>query len=197
MNTDSPSADSSSISLNPAQAQAALREIELIASRTRKAIAQGPASAMLILWGCVWAAGFSFTEFFPERAGTAWLVLDLCGIVGSIVVGLLPRRPVTGGGDVRVGIFWMLLFLYAGLWMWMLRPVNGVQIGAYWATVPMFGYVVGGLWLSRFFIFLGALVTVLTILGLTLFHQHFNLWMAVLGGGSLVVAGIYIRLYWK
>ena len=198
MNPESSSADPSSLSLDPAQAQAALREIELIVSRTRKS--DRPRARRAPCSSCgdvVWAAGFSLTEFVPERSGTAWLALDLLGVVGSIVIGVLPRRPVTGGGDARIGMFWLVLFLYAGLWFWMLRPSNGIQIGAYWATVPMFGYVVGGLWLSRFFVFLGVVVTALTILGFTLFHEHFNLWMAMLGGGSLIVAGIYIRLYWK
>ncbi len=202
MNTASPDPTSASLPIDPAAARLALEDIERVAGRVRKVIAHGPASAMLMLWGCVWAAGFSITEFAPAHSGKGWIIVDLAGIIGSIVIALFPKTPIAGKADLRVGIFWIVLFLYAGLWFWMLHPVNGRPangnvIGGYWATVPMFAYVVGGLWLSRFFVYLGLIVTLLTVLGLTLFPAHFNLWMAILGGGSLFVAGVFIRLNWR
>ena len=76
-------------------------------------------------------------------------------------------------------------------------PPDFKRSAAYFATVAMFGYVVGGLWLSRFFVCLGLAVTALTVLGLILFPEHFYLWMALIAGGSLILSGIYIRRAWK
>jgi hypothetical protein len=184
--------------IDPAAAREALAEIDRVAERTRKAIAHGPASAMLMLWGLVWAAGFAATELDPARSGMCWLIGDLVGILGSIGIALRPKSPVSGGkADGRIAFFWVALFCYAGLWLWMFQPTDGNHIGAFFATVPMFAYVAMGLWLSRFFVYLGVLVTVLTVVGLTLFPLHFNLWMAVVGGGSLFAAGVYIRSSWR
>ena len=71
------------------------------------------------------------------------------------------------------------------------------KISAYWATVPMFAYIIMGLWLDRFFLVLGTLVTLATLAGYYFITDYFFLWMAVVGGGSLVAGGVFIRKNWK
>ena len=180
------------------EAEASLLHIHQVAQRTRKIIAQGPASSILMLWGCIWMVGYGLCEFRPDWASPAWIILDAIGGIASFAFGMRSRPPVTGGrGDVRIGIFWLALFAYAALWIWLLDPPDFKRSAAYFATVAMFGYVVGGLWLSRFFVCLGLAVTALTVLGLILFPEHFYLWMALIAGGSLILSGIYIRRAWK
>jgi hypothetical protein len=70
-------------------------------------------------------------------------------------------------------------------------------MGAIGATVPMFAYVVMGLWLDHFMIWIGLAITGLTVLGLFLAPAWFWIWMAVMGGGSLVSTGFLIRNRWR
>lgn len=197
--------------ISKAEAQLALNEINSVIGRTQKAIASGPAAPILMLWGLVWAIGYSITHFKPELAGAAWMLLVFIGAAGSWWLGVSLHSPVKSPNDWKIGIFWLVLFGYANAWLlllapdalprgqeWMTKhPFTSNQIGAFFATVPMFAYVVGGLWFGRFFIWLGLLVTLLIFGGYFLLHNYFNLWMAFTGGGSLILAGAYMRKYWK
>ena len=198
------------------EAQASLQEIDRIINQTRKAIASGNLAPQLIIWGVVWILGYGGEQFFPESSWHLWLGLILAGAIGTIFVGPWSRRsPVKGPGYGRnlgrIGLSWLVLFAYGALWVALLSPWEMMhragwrayaplmdrKVAAFCATFCMFAYVIMGLWLSRFLLWLGVLVTVATLAGYHFLPAYFCLWMAVTGGGSLVVAGVFIRKYWR
>jgi hypothetical protein len=198
------------MNISKQEAQDSLNEIQDVIAQTRRTIGMGPTGIILILWGLIWVAGYSCSQFSPGYARMAWPVLIMTGSISSAVAGSRNRNSVRSSNGGRIGIFWLVLFAYAILWMILLhpqlpsgaewvnyQPMNDRQVGAFFATVPMFAYVVGGLWLGRFFVWLGAIVTALTVAGFFLLPGWFNLWMAFTGGGSLIVAGLFIRKFWR
>ena len=185
------------MNVTKAEAQASLDAIESIMARTRRVIAGSGCGDLLLLWGVIWLIGFSATQFFPNQSGLLWLGLDAAGILGSWAFGCRSRSTAKCGNGARIGLAWMALFVYAGIWVFILHPSEMRFFGAYPATVAMFGYVVMGLWLDRMLLFLGLAVTVTTLTGILLLPDWFNLWMAVTGGGSLIAAGIHIRRNWN
>jgi hypothetical protein len=199
------------MNISKQEAQDSLNEIQSAVEQTRRAIAHGVASSLLILWGVIWVIGYSGTQFFPAKGGLMWMPLVFIGAISSWIFGARHRSSVHSANSARIGIFWLVLFAYAGIWLTLLhstklpsgvewanyQPTNDRQIGAFFATVPMFAYVVGGLWLDRFFVWLGGIVTVLTLIGFFALPAWFNLWMAFTGGGSLILAGFFIRKHWK
>jgi hypothetical protein len=189
------------MTISKEEARQALLDIDSTMRSTRLAIANGCASPMLILWGCIWIAGYTANQFLGPRSGIAWMCLSTIGALFSIRL----RRPTKNPNGPKIGIFWFALFAYSVMWAWLLfgpRPgtsnlANVNRMSAYFATIPMFAYVVGGQWFGRFFTILGLSVTALTFLGLWLVPNWFQLWMAVMGGGSLIGSGVYIRRFWK
>jgi len=194
------------------EARASLTEIDRIIVQTRKAIASGCAAPLLIIWGSTWIVGYAGEQFFPLLSGRLWLGLMFAGTVASILVGPWSRRsPIKDPNRGRMGLSWMVLFGYGALWAallcpwemlhrsgWMAyAPLMERKMGAFCATVCMFAYVVMGLWLDRFILWLGVLVTAATLIGYFFIPGYFYLWMAVAGGGSLVAAGVFIRKAWK
>jgi hypothetical protein len=187
------------------EALASLTEIQQVTAQTRQTLAQGMASPILMLWGVVWILGFVITQFFPEQAGVAWMGLDAAGVFGSCWMGTRHRDRVLkreGGG--RVLAAWLVLILYMGIWNVLMLPSGtlngwqaGVRMGAFNVTIPMCGYVIMGLWMGRFFIWLGAGITVLTLVGYYALPHYFFLWTAVTGGGALLGTGWYLRFNWK
>ena len=128
--------------------------------------------------------------------GCIFTALDILGITGTFV---LARRWPLKGAEARamsrglIGL-WLFLALYAVIWIVLLRPARGNQIGALLCTVCMFGYVVIGLWFrSPFMIGLGLAVTVLIVAGFYLIPHYFYLWIALTGGGTILGTGLYIR----
>ena len=202
------------------EAQWSLDEVQDTVERTRKMVAYAGGDALFVVWGVIWVLGYLGSQFLPivrlddfflPLASWLWPVLVCAGIVISVIVG---KRsfPVTGPESARIGrrigALWGLLYLYFNVWIGLLWPFIKVQgaaesqmfsrhMGAIAGTVPMFAYVVMGLWLGNFMIWIGLAVTALTVLGLFLFPAYFSLWMALAGGGTLIGTGVVIRKRWR
>ena len=138
--------------------------------------------------------------------GLLWLLIIGTGIVLTIL--LYRRMHIRAKSDRPVFAFWILLFLYVNLWLALIMPfvkVSGSEESARFlrhltaiaATVPMFAYVVEGLWQEHFMIWIGLAVTGLIVLGLFLVPAYFSLWMAVFGGGLLLGTGLVTRKGWQ
>ena len=192
------------------EARASLIEIDGIAARIRKTIAAGVVAPLLILWGAIWAFGFAVTQFWPDAAGRLWTWLGIGGITASIFLGGWFRQtPNANPRRGRIGLSWLMLLAYAFVWLLLLVPSlarsagmghvpdQGHRISAFCCTVGMFGYIIMGLWLSRFLLWLGFLITALTLIGFFLLPGYFYIWMAITGGGALFAVGIYVRLAWR
>jgi len=193
------------------EAEAALKEIASVSEKTKRAISTGPAPEILMLWGIVWLFGNGSAQFAPQFVGVVWPVLAVVGSIGSSWLGIRHARRITnidGTADPalkRIFWFWLVLFLYATVWIAILNPAGGErsgatiarQVGAFFTTIPMFAYVVGGLWFGRFYIWLGLGVTLVTLVGLFGFPGYFWIGMAVFGGGALLLSGLHMRRTWS
>jgi len=74
--------------------------------------------------------------------------------------------------------------------MW---PVNARQVAAFIPLLVAVTYVLRGIWSGIRYVGLGIAVSAFTLLGFFLVKDHFFLWMAVVGGGSLILASIWFR----
>jgi hypothetical protein len=50
-----------------------------------------------------------------------------------------------------------------------------------------------GVWKGPRFLITGIVVVALTLGGFYFLHDHFFPWMAVVGGGALILAGLWLR----
>jgi hypothetical protein len=193
------------------EARAALSEIDRVMADTRVAIAQGPSAPILILWGSIWVVADLTTQFHPQALALMWWILDLIGVGGTWWFSARYRARVKRPGGWRYGVFWGAVFFYSALWLNLLVPQHWPQtskgwvefwpmfrrISAYFHTIPMFAYVIGGLYVGRFFIYLGMLVTALIMAGYFWAGDYFFLWLAIAAGGALIFSGVFIRKFWK
>ena len=192
-------------------AKESLEQIQSIISRTRKIIASGSVSPLLIVWGAVWVVGYLAMYIFTPRPAEPpkypnfsliltiiWAVLILVGIATSFIFGAI-KSPTKSPHNKRFGFFWFFLFIFADIYLVLLWPWNNYQMHAFVAVLVMFAYVIMGLWFDRFLLWLGLATTALIVVGfyLFLFQPAFWLWMAAMGGGTLLVTGLYIRKAWR
>ena len=86
-----------------------------------------------------------------------------------------------------------LLFIGFGL-LWSIGfRFSGRALSAFWPTYFMLAYTIVGLWLGTAFVVIGLGVTLLTVIGFFCSGDGFDLWMAVVNGGGLVLAGVWMR----
>jgi hypothetical protein len=72
-------------------------------------------------------------------------------------------------------------------------PVNARQVAAFIPLLVALTYVLKGIWSGARYVGLGIAVSAFTLLGFFLVKGHFYLWMAVVGGGSLILASLWFR----
>jgi hypothetical protein len=63
----------------------------------------------------------------------------------------------------------------------------------FWSTYFMMVYVIVGLWIGPAFVAIGLSITALALAGYVFAGQWFNLWMAAVHGGGLVLGGLWMR----
>lgn len=174
----------------------ALEDVRRAERRTMEAVVYGRSGSTLILWGAATAAGYVATQYCPAWASYIWPVVWCVGFGGTFV---LLGRGEQGANGSRQVLQWRLVAAQAALLgfglltTWLLGPLEGRQLNAFWPLVFMLGYVLAGLWVGSFFLLCGIGVTALTIAGFWLSGPWFALWMAVVNGGALIVGGLWLR----
>ena len=160
--------------------------------QTQNAVARAGTGYMFIIWGIVWLIGFLGSQFLGEAQGYLWLALDVFGIVGTAVVVLKSSRQVRTGHGKRIGIFWLMIFIYGGLFYWITGPIEGNSYLLFITILVAFAYVVMGLWFSPPLLYIGLSITALAVVGWQFIPTYLGAWLALVGGGGLIASGIFI-----
>jgi hypothetical protein len=175
----------------PEEAAAALRQIEAAQRRSRTLHGYENTAPQWILWGVIWVLGYGLAELFPAWRGMQWLVLVPAGIAGGFV--LTRRSPGKHAAAWRIAGVIMILQVFFWIAFALLWPVTQRQIDAFPPLVIAMISVAIGLWLGWRFVVTGVSVAGLTVAGFYFVHSHFDLWMALVGGGALILSGLWLK----
>ena len=87
-----------------------------------------------------------------------------------------------------------LLFLAFGIFVsvW-LGHFTSRQMGTFWPIYFMLAYTIAGLWAGWMFAAIGLSIVALTLIGYFFLGSAFDLWMAFVDGGGLVLGGLWMR----
>lgn len=177
-----------------ASARSALADVAEVEARTTQASIYGASSTILMLWGVVVALAYLTNHFLSAMIGATWLCAWAAGFAGTTLVSWRWRRSSKSPGTA-MRLVWaqIVLLLFGFLFLWLLPPSSPRQVSAFFPLIFMMGYVVAGLWLGRFFILCGILVSALTVIGYLYSGSWLPLWMAFANGGALIAGGLYLR----
>jgi hypothetical protein len=185
------------MSISPADAESALRDVRNTESRVRGTIAYHRASPHLILWGAIWIIGYTSNGLLPEWGGLVWLPLIALGAVGSVVLGMQARRrpqdiarpgetlSMIGASLTIAGFFFAAYSIF--------RPQDALPKLAFPALVTGLVYAVVGMLGMPRMVVIGAAMIALTFIGFQLFAAYLPFWIAAVGGGGLIVSGLWLR----
>lgn len=181
------------MSLSPAEAQLALKDIEKTENRSAASQHHRHSAPYLILWGVMWAIGYTVTASAPGISWT-WAPLIAIGAIGSV---LLARRQAEGKSE---GFGWryfasfaaIAIFIYALIAV--MGPITYNQMSAVFPLVIGIYYAFIGLWTRGWRMLpLGLALIALTTIGYFTLPDHFLYWMAGVGGGGLILGGLWLR----
>jgi hypothetical protein len=181
------------MALSSQQAAEALRDIEAVGNRSSQLYRYRRAAPMLILWGVIWLVGFGLTDLAPAQANYFWAPLDIVGVAGCIWMGRNPSAEKSASTSWRWLASIASIFAFYIVVQILFQPVTGRQAAALVALIVALFYLLAGIWLGTRFAVSGILLAVLTLSGYFMLTSHFYLWMAVVGGGALMLAGLWLR----
>jgi hypothetical protein len=180
-------------SIDPKEAAAALSDIDDVVRRVRQSTIYNLASLMLILWGVLTFAGYLVSYLSPRHAGYAWIAVYVAGIAGTVVISAINRAR----SGIRTFDFRMfaafLLFVAFGIFSNWLGHFAPRQMGTFWPIYFMLFYTIAGLWVGYAFVAIGLGIIALTLIGYFFVGDAFDLWMAFVNGGGLVLGGLWMR----
>ena len=180
------------------EARQGLDAVQSIRHQMRSAIAMGGAPYYMILWGAIWFVGYICSHYIRDAIlGWVWLGLVGMGSLLSFIIGMRFRTKMRSESTPRFMYLWFAITIYAALVWWVAEPTRGEQASMLIVAFCMFGYVITGIWVEPTAAWVGIIVTVLAVIGYACFLPYFSLWMAFLGGGTLIMSGFYILHRWR
>lgn len=178
--------------LSSEQANEALRAIEAVSQRSGQLYRYRRTAPMLILWGVIWLLGFGLTDLIPAKANVIWIPLDIVGVFGCIYFGRQNKEERAAQMTWRWLASIASIFAFYTLVLLIFQSATGKQSAALIALIVALFYVLAGLWLGARFAVAGVALATLTLVGYFMLVSHFFLWMAIVGGGALILAGLWL-----
>jgi hypothetical protein len=181
------------MTIDAKQAMSDISDIEDIVARVRRSRTYQLASATMILWGVLVTVGYLAADQWPRWAGQTWTAIYIIGAAGSFLVSLWNYK--TSGVrtfDARM-VAAFALFILFGIFCCKLGQFAPRQLSAFWPIYFMTVYTIMGLWIGWAFVVIGLAVTALTLIGYIFIGESFDLWMAAVNGGGLILGGLWMR----
>jgi hypothetical protein len=177
------------------EASQALSEIDEVVKRLRQSRIYDRASLIAMACGVLVAAGNVANFIVPRYSGGIWLTVNALNVVVVAVISLVDY-PRTGlrTFDFRVLAAFLLFFAFGSLATGVLGHFGPRELGTFWPIYFMLFYCLAGLWFGSAFIAIGLSITALTLIGYFFVGgAAFQLWMAAVNGGGLLLSGLWMR----
>lgn len=179
--------------LSTTEAQQALQDISAARQASARVYGYHAAAPHLLIWGAIWTVGYGASYFFPQQL-LIWPVLVVLGILASAWFGWRTGRANSATGGWRYAASVATVFLFITAVFAILPPRTNEQASAFFPILVAFSYAVLGIWATApRLIIAGAVIAALTLGGYFWLPNIFMLWMAVVGGGSLILGGLWFR----
>jgi hypothetical protein len=176
--------------MDPAQdAAVALRDIEAAEARSAMLWGYQRSAPQFLLWGVLWVVGYGLNDVYPAYGHAIWAAIVPIGAAAGFASLRGAGHPI----GWRYGAVAATLVAFCVAVCFVLWPIGGKQIAAVISLMVATAYVLAGIWRGPRYIVTGLVIAALTLLGFFLLRQHFFLWMAVVGGAALILAGIWLK----
>jgi hypothetical protein len=183
------------------EARQSLQLVQEAMAQARRSVSRAGTGYFFIIWGAVWMLGFLGGELLPPQvSGYLWMVLDVLGAAGTVAVavrlGRRVRSPEGRKAGLRSAALWGLMIAYGILLFWVSDP-RPDRAMLFVTLFVAFAYTIAGLWISMPLMITGVAITALALVGWALFPAVLGYWLAVVGGGGMIVVGLIMMRAWR
>jgi hypothetical protein len=176
------------------EAASALTDIESTAGRSRLLKAYHVSGPILMTWGVIWALGYSAMGLLPPAQwGLVWLVLDVIGIVATILLARAGKSGAKAGQGWKIGASVVTIMAFMTATYAVFQPTSVDPAIVYPGLMTGLVYAGVGIAFAPRYLWIGAAVFAASLVGYFFFHPWLAFWMAAVGGGGLLVSGLWLR----
>ncbi|RYY28204.1 MAG: hypothetical protein EOP62_03095 [Sphingomonadales bacterium] len=172
-------------------AASALASIDSARERSGELRRYAHAGDKLIGWGLVWLICNLCTQLIPVWGAKSWLIGVPIGIIWSMM------GPGLGGGagkgTGRYALMALAIFGFFAAIMAVAGVRDQLQANAIVSLTVATVYIVVGIWSGPRFAWIGLALAALVLFGWFGDPSHLYLWLALGGGGALIVSGLWLR----
>jgi hypothetical protein len=182
------------VTINSEEAGAILADVETIAGKVKRSRQYRLAGAATILWGAITLIVQLLCLAAPKATGWIWLIADIGGVIATIVIlrrGLSNRAGANFA--TRFLIAYVLFFVFGYAWSEILGRFGVREHEAFWPTFFLFGYSLAGLWFGAAYLTMVVGLAALVLAGYLWAGDWFQLWLALVDGGGMVLFGLWMR----
>lgn len=178
------------MSLSRDEAAERLKEVETTSAASARLFGYSAAAPYFVLWGLVWAGGYAFGALQPELRNVGWMVGIGVGTLGSALLGYRwsSRGSAALGQSVALSVVIAVFFVLVGTMV----QLKARQVDAFVPLVFSAAYVIAGIWAGARYVVCGLVVAAATVAGYYFAGDAFGLWMAAVGGGTLLLTGLWM-----
>jgi hypothetical protein len=179
--------------VSPAEAKDTLRDISATARASSTFYGYRTAAPHLILWGILWFVGYGASYFRPAWS-FVWPVVVIVGVIGSFWFGRQSSKTKSSVCAWRYAGTSLAIYLFIAAIFAIMQPRSDAQVGAFFPILVALFYSLIGIWTRGIrMIVAGVVIAALTLGGFFWLPQIFPLWMALVGGGALILGGFWLR----
>jgi hypothetical protein len=181
--------------IDPKAAALSLTDVERVERRTREALWYAGSSTFLIMWGVIAFVGHVIQHIDPRDAIVSWAIATAIGIAGGFAIAWQRRRTAQTPRPQTWRLLYaqIVLIAYGFLWTCLFGSHTPRQLDAFWPTLWMFGFVIAGFWVGRFYTIVGVVVTAFIAAGYLWIDPGFDLWVGFWTSGALIAGGLWLR----
>jgi hypothetical protein len=180
-------------SITAAEAKSALKDIEKTENRAAASQHGRFAAPHLMIWGVVWGIGY-LAGAIDVSTNWIWAPLSIGGVLASYLIDRRINRGAVKGFSWRYGASFVAIMVFVVALFSIMRPREYNQIAAFYPLVIGLYYAFMGIWTKGWRMLpLGVALIILTIVGYYFLPEYFLYWMAAVGGGGLILGGLWLR----
>ena len=115
-----------------------------------------------------------------------------CWVRSPSALSAIPG-PACAPSTAECWLAFLLYFAFGFFFSSVLGHFTPRQLATFWPLYAMMTYIIAGLWFGYAFVAIGFALSALTLAGHFFVGDWFDLWMAVVNGGGLILAGLWMR----
>jgi len=184
------------MNISPSDAESALAAIRESESQMRKTLGASGGAYPIIIWGVIMAIGYTLNQF-ADRLPAAWvagpwIVMSVLGNIFSIAISIRVGRKIRHPMAARIGSLWVVFLVFGLIGALVVHPSDPREINLLVYLLVMLWLAVMGLWLRLSLLWISLAVTGLLVFGYLVLPDYFFLWLAIVGGGTMIGSGLLL-----